>query len=135
MSENLVLDNTVLSHFARANELETLELLCAPYRVLVPVEVHAELLAGVQEYPSLASAITLPWTTAVTLIETAEVVAFAKYHGALGATSTRHRGEAAVLAFVKVNGGVALVDDAAGRGEGARDGVEVRGTLWLLSRG
>jgi hypothetical protein len=46
VTENLVLDNAILKHFARAGDLETLPLPCANYRVLVPVEVHKELLDG-----------------------------------------------------------------------------------------
>jgi len=114
VTENLVLDNTILSHFARAGELETLRLLCDGYRVLVPVEVHK---------------VALSWATAITLEEIAEVVAFAVYRRVLDG------GEAAVLAFVKVNGGVAIVDETAGRHEGTRDGLEVRGTLWLILEG
>ena len=129
MTQNLVLDNTILSHFARAGELETLRLLCAEYRVLVPVEVHKELLDGVATYPSLANAVALSWTTAITLEEISEVVAFALYRRVLDA------GEAAVLAFIKANGGLAIVDETAGRHEGTRDGLEVRGTLWLILEG
>jgi len=129
VTENLVLDNTILSHFAREGELETLRLLCDGYRVLVPVEVHKELLDGIETYPSLANAVALSWATAITLEEIAEVVAFAVYRRVLDG------GEAAVLAFVKVNGGVAIVDETAGRHEGTRDGLEVRGTLWLILEG
>jgi predicted nucleic acid-binding protein len=129
VTENLVLDNTILSHFARTGELETLRELCVDYRVLVPVEVHRELLDGVAMYPSLANAIALTWTTAITLEEISEVVAFALYSRFLDA------GEAAVLAFTKVNGGLAIIDELAGRREGRRDGLEVQGTLWLILEG
>jgi predicted nucleic acid-binding protein len=106
-----------------------LRLLCADYRVLVPVEVHRELLDGAAIYPSLANAVALSWTMAITLDGISEVVAFALYRRVLDA------GEAAVLAFVNANGGLAVIDEIAGRQEGSRDRIEVGGTLWLSLKG
>ncbi len=46
----------------------------------------------------------------------------------------RHNGEAAVLAWVSVNGGVAIVDEATARAIGDRERLQVHGSLWLLIR-
>jgi predicted nucleic acid-binding protein len=133
--ENLVLDNTVLSHFARADELDNLERLCEGYRVLVPTEVQTELVRGASAHPSLSAIFSLAWIKVIELTEITEVIAFAKFYEALGATATRHRGEAAVLAYVEANGGVGLIDERAARTLGDDSGLEVRGTLWLIVEG
>ncbi len=57
----LVLDSTVLSHFARAGQLAALQRLVASYWCVVPAEVNAELLSGMGEHPALTKAVGLAW--------------------------------------------------------------------------
>lgn len=47
----------------------------------------------------------------------------------------KNNGEAAVLAWTSVNGGIAVVDERAGTRIGIRDGIAVHGTLWLVANG
>ena len=133
--KNLVLDNTVLSHFARAGELELLEQLCAGYRCLIPVQVREELTNGLTEHPELSGPLTLSWTNDVELVGVAELARFASYHGLLAGPLLRDFGEAAVLGFVAINDGIALIDEEAARNIGLEDGLEVHGSLWLIFEG
>ena len=47
----------------------------------------------------------------------------------------RDFGEAAVLGFVAINDGIALIDEEAARNIGLEDGLEVHGSLWLIFEG
>lgn len=64
----------------------------------------------------------------------AELAAFASYKAELGGKAERNNGEAAVLAWISVNGGTAIIDEAVARNVGQEDGLAVHGSLWLLSR-
>jgi predicted nucleic acid-binding protein len=97
-------------------------------------EVATELARGVSGYPSLGSAAAGGWLKEVELEELQEIAAFARYKGELGGGPERNNGEAAVLAWVSVNGGIAIIDEAAARGIGDRERLQVRGTPWLLIR-
>jgi predicted nucleic acid-binding protein len=46
----------------------------------------------------------------------------------------RNNGEAAVLAWVSVHGGIAIIDEVVARAIGNREGLLVHGSLWLLIR-
>lgn len=129
----LVLDNTPLSHFARAGSLPVLESLTAGFRCVTPAEVIKELRSGVGLHPALAAAVNLPWVTIVELLEVHEVVAFARYKAELGGGVEHNNGEAAVLAWASVHGGTAIIDERAGTRAARRDLVEVHGTMWLIT--
>jgi predicted nucleic acid-binding protein len=129
----LIFDTTALSHFARAGRTETLRILVADDEPILLAEVATELARGVSGYPSLGSA-TTGWLEQVELEELQEIAAFARYKGELGGGPERNNGEAAVLAWVSVNGGVAIIDEAAARAIGNRESLQVRGTPWLLIR-
>jgi hypothetical protein len=68
------------------------------------------------------------WSTE--LNELKELAAFAGYKGELGGGPEKNNGEAAVLAWVSVNGGTAIIDEEVGRNMGVRDGLQVHGSLW-----
>ena len=70
-------------------------------------EVAAELARGIPGCPSLGSVAAAGWLKQVELEELSELAAFARYKGELGGGPERNNGEAAVLAWVSVNGGVA----------------------------
>jgi len=129
----LVFDNTPLSHFARAGVLPILESITASFRSVATAEVIGEIIRGVPQHPALAAAISLPWIEVVELTEIEEVVAFARYKAELGGGTERNNGEAAVLAWTHVHGGVAIIDERAGTRAARRDGIDVHGTLWLIS--
>jgi predicted nucleic acid-binding protein len=96
--------------------------------------VAAELARGVPGYPSLGSAAAGGWLKQAELQELAELAAFARYKGELGGGPERNNGEAAVLAWVTVNGGIAIIDEVVARSIGNRERLQVHGSLWLLIR-
>jgi predicted nucleic acid-binding protein len=132
---NLVFDNTPLSHFARAGRLDVLDKLTARYRRITPDQVITELLDGLNDHPALAVAVTAQWLEIVELRHIEEIVAFAKYKTELGGGVSKNNGEAAVLAYVATNGGVALIDERVGTRIAKRDLMEVHGTMWLVANG
>ncbi len=129
----LVVDNTPLSHFARAGSLSALQGLTAGHRCVAPAEVIKELMAGVTIHPAIGAAINLPWLEIVELTEIPEVVAFARYKAELGGGIKRNSGESAVLAWAHVHGGTAIIDERAGTRAARRDNIAVHGTLWLIT--
>lgn len=135
MSEALVFDNTALSHFARAGRLDVLEKLVAPYRCVTPAEVTTEIHNGLTEHPALAKVLLAQWIDVVELVEVEEVISFARYKAELGGGPQRNNGEAAVLAWTSVHGGIAVIDERAGTRIALRDGIAVHGTLWLVANG
>lgn len=131
---NIVFDTTALSHFARADRLDELKALTAGDDCILLGEVRAELVKGVTDYPSLGAVSADSWLQQVEL-DLKELAAFASYKGELGGGPEKNSGEAAVLAWVSVNGGIAIIDEEVGRNIGLRDGMQVHGSLWLVIRG
>jgi predicted nucleic acid-binding protein len=132
---DLVFDNTALSHFARAGRLSELELLTSTDICTTPNLVLDEVVRGIGEHSKLGAIVGLPWLRSTSLVEFEEVKAFATYKGAFGGGPDKNNGEAAVLAWVLVHGGTAIVDDEVARNAGIADGIEVHGSLWLIIRG
>jgi predicted nucleic acid-binding protein len=118
----LVFNSSPLSHFARAGRLAVLDRLTAAHRRVVPQAVLDELRAGEPVHPPLACD------------DLAELRAFAHYVRVLGA-GERDIGEASVLAWAKVNRGIAVIDERAGTQAAHARGVAVHGTLWLIANG
>jgi hypothetical protein len=108
---SLVLDTTALSHFTRADRLHELQIAVADDEPVLLAEVAAELARGVISYPSLGRASAAGWLKRVELQELPELAAFARYKGELGGGPERNNGEAAVLAWTSVNGGIAIIDE------------------------
>ncbi len=131
---SLVFDATALSHFARASRTDKLQMAVADDEPLLLAEVAAELIQGIPGYPSLGTAAAGGWLKQVELQEISEIAAFARYKGELGGGPERNNGEAAVLAWVSVNGGIAIIDEVAARAIGDREHLQVHGSLWLLIR-
>ncbi len=130
----LAFDSTALSHFARAGRLADLETITADDERVVPAEVLAELTRGIAEYPALGTIIGQPWIKTVELDELQELVAFARYKSELGGGPEKNNGEAAVLAWVAINDGVAVIDEKAATNIGDANGIAVHGSLWLVIR-
>ena len=135
MNPSLIFDNTPLSHFARAGRLSTLQAIVNPYQCIIPVEVRAEILVGVAEMPDLADVLTADWLEPVELSDVHELSAFARYKTQLGGGSRKNTGEAAVLAWASVHGGVAIIDERAASRIAQRDHIRVHGSLWLVVQG
>jgi len=129
----LVFDNTPLSHFARAGALPVLESITAGFRCLSPAEVVQELIRGATKHAALAAAVSLPWLDIVELTDIEEIIAFARFKAELGGGLERNNGEAAVLAWARVHGGTAIIDERAGTRAARRDHIDVHGTLWLIA--
>ena len=102
---------------------------------MTPVEVRNEILAGVAALPDLADVLTAGWLEAVELSEVHELAAFARYKTQLGGGSKENTGEAAVLAWASVHGGVAIIDERAASRLAQRDGTVSHGSLWLVVEG
>ncbi len=135
MTQRLVFDNTSLSHFARAGRLETLKTLVTGHRCLMPAEVRKELLAGSRRFPDLGAALRAGWLSIVELSDIAELAAFARFKTQLGGGRAENTGEAAVLAWTSVHGGVAIIDERAATRLAQLDGIDVHGSLWLVVGG
>lgn len=102
---------------------------------MAPAEVFAELTKAAAEYPALGTISAQGWLGCVELGEIAEIVAFAQYKHEVGGGSDRNVGESAVLAWVAVNGGIAIIDEAAATSIGDRDGLAICGSMWLIIQG
>jgi predicted nucleic acid-binding protein len=126
---------TLRSAILRAARLDVLTSLVQSQRCVTTPEVRAELLSGTAEYPEISQALTLPWLGTVELTQVMELAAFARYKSELGGGVTRNMGEAAVLAWAKINGGIVIIDERAGSRMAQREGIEVHGSLWLLASG
>jgi predicted nucleic acid-binding protein len=129
---DIILDNTPLSHFARAGELPVLESITSGFRRIVPAQVMQEIIRGTPVHPALALVPSLPWIEIVELTED-DIIAFARYKAELGGGAEHNNGEAAVLAWTSVHGGTAIIDERAGTRAAKRDHIETHGTLWLIA--
>jgi len=101
----------------------------------MPVEVQIEIRAGVATMPDLADVLTANWLEPVELSDVRELAAFARYKTQLGGGPKTNTGEAAVLAWAKVHGGVAIIDERAASRLAQRDGIVAHGSLWLVAQG
>jgi predicted nucleic acid-binding protein len=128
----IVFDTTALSHFARADRLRELHALAGADDAVLLREVSEELGRGVPLYPELARVAAAGWLRLADLTGPAELAAFARYRAQLGGAPERNNGEAAVLAWVSVHGGIAIIDEEADRNLGVRDGLRVHRSLRLL---
>jgi predicted nucleic acid-binding protein len=131
---SLVFDATALIHFARAGRMDSLQTAVADDEPVLLAEVNVELARGIPGHPSSGSATAANWLKPVELADLPELAAFARYKSELGGGPENNNGEAAVLAWVSVNGGIAIIDEAAARAIGNREKLEVHGSLWLLIR-
>jgi predicted nucleic acid-binding protein len=72
-----------------------------------------------------------PWLTQHSLTSPAEIHAFATF-SALLVAKNRNWGEAGVLAYAKVHGATAIIDDGPARNAAKKHGIPCRGTLGLV---
>ena len=128
---DLVVDTGPLSHLAQAGWLSVLRSAARGRAVLIPDAVEAELREGARLKSHLRQVLDAEWITTRQLASDEEIRSFAEFAARL-VVGTRNIGEAAVLAYAKVHGATAVIDDGAGR-QAARDfSVVLRPTLALL---
>jgi predicted nucleic acid-binding protein len=128
----LVFDTTCLSHFARADRLDVLGDLLAGTESLLPHVVREEIRAGSNDFPELARILDVEWLQVVALDNLDRLRRFTIWTGRVGA-GTRNLGEASVLAVAEEFGAVALIDERDATQVGRSYGIDVHGTIWLLS--
>ncbi len=109
----LVFANTALNHFAKAGRLTELRTIVQGYQCVAPAEVFSELARAVAEYPALGIISAQNWLKPVELGEIEAIAALAKYKHELGGGPDTNIGESAVVAWVSVNGGIAIIDEGA----------------------
>jgi len=128
----LVIDNTCLSHFARAGRLDLLDLITDGYDRSTTEEVMIEIVDGVADHPALGQLVGVQWFSIVEL-NLRETVHAAKIKAELGGDPTRDLGECAVIAVAASRLGVAVIDDQEAAAVGRRHGVTVVGTLAVIA--
>ena len=134
MSVALGFDSSVLSAFARARRLDALEMLTDGHRRVVTRAVLGELDKGVPVYGRLADVRSQQWLEIVTVDSLQELIVFSDYVRVLGSDG-RNVGEASILAWAEVCGGVAIMDDHAAVSAAKSRNVAVRRSLGLLCNG
>lgn len=127
-------DSSVLSPFARAKRLDVLEQLTSGHQRVVTRAVLDELARGVAMYPALRDVRALSWLETVAADSLEQLIAFSDYIRVLGSNG-RNVGEASILAWAQVTGGIAVVDDNPAVNAGKAKGVEIRRSLGLLCDG
>lgn len=130
----IVFDTSPLSHFARARSLDTLRRLVEPDTGGATAAVLDEIRRGEAAHPPLAEIERLQWLEHVRVDSLPALQVFAAYARRLG-SNDRDIGEASTLAWAEVNHATAIVDDRVATRIGRDRGVEVHGTLWLVTRG
>jgi predicted nucleic acid-binding protein len=129
--EILVFDTSPVLHFARNNWLGALKAVVGDRHALIPDVVVAELRSFASSDTRVEAALTAGWLEHRELRSPQEISAFAQFSSLL-VRGDRNRGEAGVLALAKAAGGVAVIDDGAGRRAAKDHSIELRGTLGLL---
>jgi predicted nucleic acid-binding protein len=132
---DLVIDTSVLSPFARSRRLHSLELLTRGLRRVTTALVRAEIDRGIAQYPELIGVVQARWLGTVGLGEPSMLMRFAEFTRVLVDKSGRNAGEASVLAYARVTGCPALVDDGTACDVGKQHGVRVRRSLALIACG
>ena len=107
---SIVFDATALIHFSRAGRLRELQTSTTEDEAILLANVAKELEQGGPLRPILDPA-AAAWLKPADLTEITELAAFARYRTELGGRAERNNGEAAVLAWISINGGTAIIDE------------------------
>ena len=134
LRDRIILNNSPLSHFARAGKLAVLEKLTQHQSRHVARAVLDEIRNGIGEHPELQSVLDAEWIQEEPVSSLEELRVFADYVRVLG-SGPRGIGESSTLAWAEVNGATAIVDERAGTRRGRERGVSVHGSLWLIVEG
>jgi predicted nucleic acid-binding protein len=127
----LIFDTGPLSHFARENWLGVLKAVVGERIAVIPDVVVHELREGASRDNRINAVLEAGWIEHRDLNGDDEIVEFAKFAELL-VRGSRNRGEAGVLALAATTGGVAIIDDSAGRRAAERCEIRLQGTLGLL---
>jgi predicted nucleic acid-binding protein len=127
----LVFDTGPLSHLAQQGWLGVLRFVTGERTAIIPEAVVAELREGLPGRPHLRLVLDATWIEHRDLVTDAETAAFREFSRLL-VVGGRNRGEAAVLAYAREHGGIAVLDDGPGRKAATARGVQCQGTLALL---
>ena len=127
----LVADAMVLHHFAKADRLDVL---CTCLSSLSTTRIVAtEVDEYCAEYPSITSISDLEWLAILPQDTLEELLAFERWVQRLG-SGEHDLGEASVFAAAEVHELVAITDDRDATRVGRKHGLEIHGTVWLLTR-
>lgn len=127
----LVADAMVIHHFAKADRLDVLG---ASVREMSTTHIVAtEVDKYCSEYPSLRSIRELEWLTILPQDTDEELVAFDEWTNLLGA-GEHDLGEASVFTAAQTHRLLALTDDRDATKVGRAQGLDIHGTVWLLTR-
>jgi len=127
----LVADAMVLIHFAKADRLDVLGT-CLSSLSTTRI-VAAEVDKYCAEYPSITSISDLEWLAILPQDTLEELLAFERWVQLLG-SGEHDLGEASVFAAAEVHELVAITDDRDATRVGSKHGLEIHGTVWLLTR-
>ncbi len=122
-----------LNHFARAERLDVLRDLLVDDTCLTTHVVREEVRTGTRTYPALHAVLNAEWLAVARLDSMDEIKCFVKWTRRIG-SSERNLGEASVFSAAELAPGVAITDDREAVAVGRAHGLEVHGTIWLLSR-
>ena len=100
----------------------------------ITAAVLDEIRRGEADHPLLAEIERLQWLEHLRADSLPALQVFAGYTQRLG-SGDRDIGEASTLAWAELNHAIAIVDDRVATRIGRDRGVEVHGTLWLVTRG
>lgn len=128
-SSPVVFDSMLLSHFSLADRLDVLQELHTD-RVCYTTHVVREEL---RQRPGHVSDASLNWLIIDRLDTLSQIKCFVKWTDIMGA-GERNLGEASVFAAAELHDAIALCDDQEAVRVGRAHGVEVHGTVWMLSR-
>lgn len=127
----LVVDAMVLHHFAKSDRLDVLGAsvsdMSTTHIVAREIDKYAE------TYPTLKSIADLEWLRILPQDTDVELIAFDRWVNLLGA-GEHNLGEASVFAAAEIHELVAVTDDRDAVRVGRTHGLDVHGTVWLLTR-
>ena len=119
----IVIDNTVLSNFARTNHLQLLELFCRS-RGLIVQAVREEFQRGINR--GLFPETDLSWINQIDITDPKEIYFSQRYGFELG------KGESECLAIAVCRNHELLTDDRKARQIGFREQIRVSGSVGVL---
>jgi predicted nucleic acid-binding protein len=128
----LVFDTMCLAHFTLADRLDVLRDLLIGHVCHTTDVVREELRTGAEQYPTLRDALDLDWLKIERLDTIRALDCFSGWVQRLG-SGDRNLGEASVFSVAELLAAVAVSDDQDAVRVGRKYGLEVHGTLWLLS--
>ncbi|MBR7826548.1 hypothetical protein KDK95_09555 [Actinospica sp. MGRD01-02] len=124
----------MLSAFAEAEQFDLLGHYLHGTECFATDVVRAEIRQGAESRPGLGVVQTATWLAWATLDddEGRGLDAFLRWKELVGAE--RHDfGEASTFAFAELHGGTSVIDDRQATNVGRREGLEVHGSLWLIT--